>query len=115
MGRKFLRKAHFAPEFYERHKQGFVAGKCFGCGSSPVILQSAGIQTVIAGHFHSSTGRRRIVPCIKLRPVDNRKPSRNSSTNFIPWHRKRWKYLWIWDEGLLFHVRENNFHLNCTQ
>jgi homoaconitate hydratase len=55
---------YYRPEFYDKSQQGFnivVAGQMFGSGSSreqaPTVLQSAGIQAVIAQSFAFIYGR----------------------------------------------------------
>src|SRR5271155_5862619 len=55
---------YYRPEFYDKAQAGstiVVAGKCFGSGSSreqaPIVLQSAGIQAVIARSYAFIYGR----------------------------------------------------------
>jgi homoaconitate hydratase len=55
---------YYRPEFYEKAQSGWtilVAGKSFGSGSSreqaPIVLQSAGIQAVIARSYAFIYGR----------------------------------------------------------
>lgn len=55
---------YYRPEFYDKCQAGsniVVAGKCFGSGSSreqaPLVLQSAGVQCVIARSYAFIYGR----------------------------------------------------------
>jgi homoaconitate hydratase len=55
---------YYRPEFYDKCQAGaniVVAGKCFGSGSSreqaPIVLQSAGVQCVIARSYAFIYGR----------------------------------------------------------
>ena len=55
---------YYRPEFYDKCQAGsniVVAGKCFGSGSSreqpPIVLQSAGVQCIIARSYAFIYGR----------------------------------------------------------
>jgi len=55
---------YYRPEFYDKCQAGstiLVAGKCFGSGSSreqaPLVLQSAGVQCIIARSYAFIYGR----------------------------------------------------------